>query len=462
MLEAKYFKDYKHNYMILKCDEANAGESYRYSMLACNKIDGIVKCSVRNVNSETYLYYDISSKVTLETLYQGKKMSYEQVRDFFSQMDMIYRNLGQFFMEESGLLLRQDCIFYDFTSKKFFGLYYPAADTSGDNRYEPLMDFLLNHTDTGNQKLADIIYQVYEMAESKFFSITDALALFDEPQDVSAVPMAVDTKTFVENNFAEKNIEEIGAINEEAAVITETDCKNSHSKPETKVSTENKKNTIYYSIFAVVSICGIGAVCWIYNNYELTPRETLLIICCMAVMGLCLVFSALQVILAGRKGKKKENEEQRLLRDIEDEFREEKPVDLQNVIDKNMNTYVYEKYTLENKSVASTETVFMDSGIREIEYKLYAMDNKNKRHIELTKFPFTIGKMAGCVDCVLTDASVSRVHARIEKQDGKVFLTDMNSMNGTYKNGLRMEPSETLEIEPGDEIRFGKLNYCYR
>ena len=42
------------------------------------------------------------------------------------------------------------------------------------------------------------------------------------------------------------------------------------------------------------------------------------------------------------------------------------------------------------------------------------------------------------------------------------LLTDMNSTNGTYRNGLRMQPQETVEIEPGDEIRFGNLNYCYR
>ncbi|MCM1262053.1 MAG: DUF6382 domain-containing protein [Butyrivibrio sp.] len=457
MLEAKYFKDYKHNYMILKCGETNSGEGYRYHMLACNKIDGIVKCSVRNINGESYLYYDISSKVTLETLYQGKKMSYEQVRDFFCQMNMIYRNLGQFFMEERGLLLRQDCIFYDFSSKKFFGLYYPAADILNDNQYEPLMDFLLNHTDTANQKLADIIYQAYEMSESKFFSMTDALALFDEVQDAGAVPVVVDTGI-----FSEKNIEDAGTVYEDTPDIAEIAYEGSSARLKTKGRAEGNKNAIYYTIFAVVSICGIGAVCWIYNNYKLTPRELLLLICCMAVMGLCLIFSVVQIMISGRKNKQKEGEEQRLLMDIEDEFREEKAVDLQDVIDKNMSVYAYGNHVIENKAAASAETVFMDAGIRETEYKLYAMDNKNKKHIELTKFPFTIGKMAGCVDCVLTDSSVSRVHARIEKQDDKVFLTDMNSMNGTYKNGLRMEPSETLEIEPGDEIRFGKLNYCYR
>lgn len=104
-------------------------------------------------------------------------------------------------------------------------------------------------------------------------------------------------------------------------------------------------------------------------------------------------------------------------------------------------------------------TVFFDSA-KMAEHKLYALDKKNKKHIELTKFPFTVGKMAGCVDCVLEDDSVSRIHARFERAGDVIQLTDMNSTNGTYRNGLRMQPQETVEIEPGDEIRFGKLNYC--
>lgn len=123
---------------------------------------------------------------------------------------------------------------------------------------------------------------------------------------------------------------------------------------------------------------------------------------------------------------------------------------------------VIESRPNENRLERYGETVFVDAPKQNREYKLYALDKKNKKHIELTQFPYTIGKMAGCVDCVLTDDSISRLHARFEKQEGKIFLTDMNSKNGTYKNGLRMEPSETVEIEPGDEIRFGKLNYCYR
>ncbi|MDD6811109.1 MAG: FHA domain-containing protein [Lachnospiraceae bacterium] len=165
-------------------------------------------------------------------------------------------------------------------------------------------------------------------------------------------------------------------------------------------------------------------------------------------------------------------------REIEDEFRELRPVALDGVLDKGMNFASEGSYEetgqrgqqsrrlkmpeREMHGDVNEETIFIDLRKTSQEYKLYALDKKNKKHIELTKFPFTIGKMAGYVDCALADDSVSRLHARIEKRENKLYLTDMNSTNGTYKNGLRMEPSETVELEPGDEIRFGKLNYCYR
>ena len=125
-----------------------------------------------------------------------------------------------------------------------------------------------------------------------------------------------------------------------------------------------------------------------------------------------------------------------------------------------MNLCVHEE-KCSKESAEYGNTIFYDVS-QTTEYKLYALDKKNKQHIELKRFPCTIGKMAGCVDYVLSDDSISRIHAKFEKRDNQILLTDMNSTNGTYKNGLRMQPQETTEIEPGDEIRFGNLNYCYR
>ena len=66
MLEAKYYKDYRHNYMILQSMREEVSRNYQYKILSSGKIQEILKGSVRHVNRETSLYYDISSKTPLE------------------------------------------------------------------------------------------------------------------------------------------------------------------------------------------------------------------------------------------------------------------------------------------------------------------------------------------------------------------------------------------------------------
>ena len=96
------------------------------------------------------------------------------------------------------------------------------------------------------------------------------------------------------------------------------------------------------------------------------------------------------------------------------------------------------------------------------EYKLFALDKKNKVHVSLQNLPCTIGKARGMVNYCIEDSSVSRMHARVECRNGHYILTDLNSTNGTYVNGMPLDPNEQIEIEPGDEIRFGNMKYCFR
>ena len=73
-----------------------------------------------------------------------------------------------------------------------------------------------------------------------------------------------------------------------------------------------------------------------------------------------------------------------------------------------------------------------------------------------------IGKKEDCVDGILDDASISRVHARFFQRDSVLCVEDLNSTNGTYKNGIMLAPHEKAEVFPEDEIRFGKLQFIYR
>jgi len=66
--------------------------------------------------------------------------------------------------------------------------------------------------------------------------------------------------------------------------------------------------------------------------------------------------------------------------------------------------------------------------------------------------PLTIGRDRAC-ELALADGEVSRRHARLESQNGVVFLRDLASSNGTFLNGKRLRGA--VETLPGDEIDLG-------
>lgn len=94
---------------------------------------------------------------------------------------------------------------------------------------------------------------------------------------------------------------------------------------------------------------------------------------------------------------------------------------------------------------------------------LYGTGNYRGEQISLGELPCVVGKMEEYVDHVLHDASVSRMHARFSlERDGKMYVRDLNSTNGTWLNGERLQPNESRPLQTGDHIRLGKMEFVFR
>ena len=52
---------------------------------------------------------------------------------------------------------------------------------------------------------------------------------------------------------------------------------------------------------------------------------------------------------------------------------------------------------------------------------------------------------------------VSRLHANIKVIYGKAHIYDLNSANGVYINGERIEPEKNIELKHGDIIALGQF-----
>ena len=51
--------------------------------------------------------------------------------------------------------------------------------------------------------------------------------------------------------------------------------------------------------------------------------------------------------------------------------------------------------------------------------------------------------------------AVSGTHARLEKKDGRLLVTDLGSTNGTYINERRFNPGFPIPIDPSSLLIFG-------
>lgn len=58
----------------------------------------------------------------------------------------------------------------------------------------------------------------------------------------------------------------------------------------------------------------------------------------------------------------------------------------------------------------------------------------------------------------LDDITVSRQHASFSQDDGAWQISDLDSLNGTYVNGSRID---RVELVDGDDIQIGKYRFRY-
>ena len=72
---------------------------------------------------------------------------------------------------------------------------------------------------------------------------------------------------------------------------------------------------------------------------------------------------------------------------------------------------------------------------------------------------FSIGRAAEC-DLTISDMTVSRVHATLERTADGWLLTDLSSTNGTRVNGWRARGR--VPVKAGDVVSFGNAQYSLR
>lgn len=94
-----------------------------------------------------------------------------------------------------------------------------------------------------------------------------------------------------------------------------------------------------------------------------------------------------------------------------------------------------------------------------IPIKAKASEQENMIKVKLSESPFYIGKNPDMSNMVIEERSISRKHAVITFKDEKIFLTDLDSTNGTFINGNRLKPNQACSLAPFDQVSFANIKY---
>lgn len=378
MFQTEYVRSFKSNYERVLLPQQPDEQRYQYCILTRGGIRGFLTCSLRYINGQAYLYYDITSRQSVAQMYDKQVIGRQWIRDFFWSYEHACQELGRFLLDDRNVLVYPEHIYRDLGDHNFYFLYLPYNEE--ENGMTQFFEFVLGRMDFEDEKLVECVYSMYEQ--------------YEKSRDVY-----LQQKIFEDVQMLEEKEEQSPA----------------------EIGDEDKEADEEITVWQEGNLGSLIATDSLYKQEKRGLLERL-------------------------TGKKKRQEEH-------------KGVYQDNALDTIGDSAVAETDAYENEEYGRTIYVEQPSEEKKV-HKLYTPDGRVA--VRLDQETISIGKQKDKVDFVLNDESVSRLHARIYIEEGIVYLEDLNSTNGTFKNGLRLQPYEKRRLEEDDEIRLGKLLFVYR
>jgi len=109
-----------------------------------------------------------------------------------------------------------------------------------------------------------------------------------------------------------------------------------------------------------------------------------------------------------------------------------------------------------------TELLEEPAGTAVLSHMLVSALPQEYPSLAVLHYPFVIGKKVSSCDGVVACPTVSRIHARLEREQEEIFLVDCRSTNGTWLNGSKLEAEQRCRLKPGDQIILAEKKFIFR
>lgn len=402
-MNTEYVRNLHSNYLRLQLEQKPEEKKYQYCILSRGGIKGLLPCSLRYMDGSAYLYYDITSKQNLAQFYQKGNISREWILDFVLSIQNLQRELGRFLLQEDNVIWEPQHVFQDLENNVFSFLYMPYY--TGENQFIRLLGFLVEKIDYEDETLVECVYKMYEQFEKNGMIYLQE-QIFKDVKILEKMEKK-ENKLIAKTVAVEKQQE---TVLPSRSIEKEPTWERYDAAAEEKGESEEMSGGAFQA-----------------GKDMVQPKK---------IFG----------FFESKRGRKQKEQERR------EEYQES--------LQKSLDGFAVAESLDYEEGYGRTVFLTEKPEKKEVIHRLYFADGRKASELDTTNL--LIGKYKEKVDLFLDDDSVSRMHARILKDQDQYYLEDENSTNGTFCSKVRLQPYERKRLESGDELRIGNVTLFFR
>ncbi|WP_349945298.1 DUF6382 domain-containing protein [Lacrimispora sp. BS-2] len=433
-MKAAYRREMKHNYLILEPEEAGY-ESYEIHMMAANRIEGLLKFHVKQVDNRKFYYYEITSKQPLNRVLECHSLGGEELKKFIGDIGRTLEKLEAYLLKEKQILLEPEYIYVEPEQFTVSLCLVPGSQAGFPGEMTELLRYLLGKVNHQDKECVVMAYGLYQESLKENYGIKDLLEIAG--------------KNCARRNESDESLPKPEGDNkpEESHISPQPYFLNQEMEERNSFFNIKEKGAVL--IIPILAMLGIAAALWLVFGMEGIRKF-------WYGVPLAGVFSVLAVFTVWKKesGQLKEI----MVKREEGDHQPGADFDWQMTFEEEIKEKAPKHETGDEEVI---QTVLLTDTTADKNLRYLRAVGSDVEDIVITYVPFLIGKQEGMVDCVLTGEAVSRIHARIDREGEEYRISDLNSTNGTSVNGRLLETNETVALKKGDEVFIANFPFIF-
>ena len=451
-MKAEYKRDMNHNYLILYGEKDINTDSYQVRMLVGNIIPSLLKCRIQGVDGKFMMYFDITSKQAVSTLYEEKKLGNEDLRLIFGGFVRVMEEAAEYLINPAQLVLKPQYIFADCEKKELFFCLMPGYDKDIKEQFQLLTEYILPKIDHEDSEAVILGYGVYRRTMENSFHLEHIKEELYRKQNNKE-----EIKTETEKDSREISVQETG---EESLMQSSGMSENFWREEKTEKTDSHKLFGKKVAVFVLILLALAGVTMAISGGY--LPHQDISVLLGIVLAGTGGIMLAVLIIRKAKDVYKQPQRESREKPQLSEKL-VRPPVNeiLQEGSDDSIKTMMEKKSLHREREEDFGETVVLSAGVVSGPASLVSREPGELAPIYLQEELTVIGKLENACDAVIDLPTVSRIHAKIRKREEEYYLSDMNSRNGTIVNGRLLLPEEEYRLQEEDEVDFAQARYIF-